>query len=82
MCNTFNVENTSKICRLFKFLESYKNCFEFKNTETLFEHEDKNHIIDLIFDVKLLYKLLYIFIKTEFNILKNYLLKNLILNCI
>ena len=76
----FNVEITSRMCKLFEFLKSYKNCFDFKNAETFFEHENKNHIIDLILDVKSLYESLYIPFKIEFNVLKNYLLKNLILN--
>ena len=80
--STFNVENISKVHKLFEFLKNYKNCFDFKNVKTFFEHENKNHVIDLISDAKLSYELFYIFFKIEFNILKNYLLKNLILNCI
>ena len=78
----FNVEITFEIRKLFEFLKSYENCFDFQNAEILLEHENKNHIINLIFDAKSLYKLLYILFETEFNVLKNYLLKNLILNCI
>ena len=77
---TFDVEITLEMCKLFKVLKSYENCFDFKNTETLFEHENKNHVINLIFDAKLLYESFYILFKTEFNVLKDYLLKNLILN--
>ena len=80
MCNTFDVEIISKMCKLLKLLKSFENCFDFKNTKTLFEPENKNYIIDLIFDAKLLYKSFYIFFKSELD--ENYLLKNLILNCI
>ena len=82
MCSTFNVENTSKMRKLFELLKNYENCFNFKVTKTLFEHEDEDHVINLIFDAKSLYESFYILSKIELDILKNYLLKNLILNCI
>ena len=66
--------------KLFKFLKSYKNCFDLENAKIFFEHENKNYVINLIFDAKSLYKLFYIFSETEINVVKNYLLKNLILN--
>ena len=82
MCRTFNVEITSKMHKLFEFFNIYKNCFDFKNAETLFEHENKNHVIDLIFDAKSLYDSLFILFKIEIDVLKDYPLKNLILNYI
>ena len=82
MCIMFNVEITFEMRKLFEFLKNYENCFDFKNAETLFEHENKNHIIDLIFDAKSLYESLYTFSETELDVLKNYLLKNLTLNYI
>ena len=66
--------------KLFKFLKNYKNCFDSKNAKTFFKHEDKDHVMNLIFDAKPLYKSVYTFSEIEFNVLKNYLLKNLILN--
>ena len=66
---------------LFKF-KSYKNCFDLKNAEMLFIYENKNHVIDLKLDKKLLYSFFYALLKKELQILQNYLLKNLILNCI
>ena len=68
--------------RLFELLKSYKNCFDFKNAKILFEHENENHIIDFVLDIESLYKSFYILLKIELDVLKNYLLKNLILNCI
>ena len=56
MRSTLDVEITSKECKLFKFLKSYKNCFDFKNTKTFFEHENEDHVIDLILDAKSLYE--------------------------
>ena len=82
MCSMFDVEITSKMRKLFEFLKSYKNCLDFKNAKIFFEYENENYIIDLIFDAKPSYKLLYTFSEIEFDILKDYLLKNLILNCI
>ena len=82
MCITFDVEIMSEMRRLFEFLKSYENCFDFKNTEILFEYENKNYVINLISDAELSYESLYIFFEIEFDVLKNYLLKNLTLNCI
>ena len=80
ICSSLNVEIASKMRKLFIFLKNYENCFNFKNAETFFEHENKDHVIDLLLNAKLSYESLYIFFKTKFKILKNYLLKNLILN--
>ena len=72
----------SKIRKLLEFLKSYKNCFDFENAKIFFEHENKNHVINLILDAKSLYESLYILFEIELDVLKNYLLKSLILNCI
>ena len=80
MCITFDVEITLEVRRLLEFLKSYENCFDFKNAETFLEHENKNHIINLIFDAKSSYESLYILFETELDVLRSYLLKNLILN--
>ena len=66
---------------LFEF-KLYKNCFNSKNAEMLFTHEDENYVIDLKFDKKLSYDLLYALLKKELQVLQNYLLKNFTLNCI
>ena len=68
--------------KLFKFLKSYENCFDSKNAKIFFEHENKNHVINLIFDAKPSYESLYTFFEIELDILKDYLRKNLTLNCI
>ena len=67
--------------KLFESLKIYENCFDFKNVKTFFEHKNKDYIIDLIFDAKSLYESLYILSEIELDILRNYLLKNLIMNC-
>ena len=80
MCNNLNVEVTSKMRKLFIFLKNYENCFDFKNAENFSEHENENHIINFLSSAKSSYKSFYTFFKTKFEILKNYLLKNLILS--
>ena len=77
---TFNVKITLEMRKLFEFLKSYENCFDFENAKTLLEHENKNHAIDLISGAKPLYELFYTLFEIELDVLKNYLLKNLILN--
>ena len=80
ICITFDVEITLEVRRLFEFLKSYENYFDFKNAKIFFEHENENHVIDLMLGAKSLYKSFYIFSEIKFNVLKNYLLKNLTLS--
>ena len=80
ICITFNVEITLEMHKLLEFLKSYKNYFDFKNAKTLSEHENKDHIINLMLDAKSLYESLYILSETELDVLRNYLLKNLTLS--
>ena len=49
---------------LFK-LKSYENCFDSKNAEMLFTHENENHVINLKFEKKSLYNLFYAFSKKK-----------------
>ena len=49
---------------LFKF-KSYKDCFDSKNAEMFFLHKNKNHVINLKLDKKLLYNLFYAFSEKE-----------------
>ena len=77
---TFDVEITLEMRRLFELLKNYENCFDFKNTKIFFEHENKNHVINLIFDAESSYESFYILSEIELDVLRNYLLKNLILN--
>ena len=80
MCSAFNVEIISKMRKLFEFLKSYKNYFDFRNAKTFSEYKNEDHVINLVLDAKSLYKSLYTFFEIELNILKNYSLKNLILD--
>ena len=81
MCNNLNVKIALKMRKLFIFLKSYNDSFNFKNAKTFFEHENEDHIIDFLSNAKLSYKLFF-FLKIKFKVLKNYLLKNLTLNYI
>jgi len=45
-----------------------------------FEHKEKNYKINLLSKRKLPYNLLYIFFEQKLIVLRNYFLKNLILN--
>ena len=47
-------------------LKSYENDFNLKNAEMLFTYEDENHVINLKFDKKLSYNLLYALSEKEF----------------
>ena len=66
--------------KLFELLKNYKNYFNFKNIKILLEYENENYVINSILDTKPSYNLFYIFFKIELDVLKDYLLKNLILN--
>ena len=80
MCITFDVEITLEMRKLFELLKSYENCFDFKNAKIFFEHENEDHVIDLMLGAKSSYEPFYILSEIELDVLKNYLLKNLILN--
>ena len=80
ICITLDVEITLEMCRLLEFLKSYENCFDFKNAKTFFEHENEDHAIDLMLGAKSSYESLYILFEIELDVLRNYLLKNLILS--
>ena len=75
ICNTFNLKIKSKMYKFSEFLKNYENYFYIKNAKTFFEHENKDRVVYLVLDAELLYKLLYILSKTEFNVLKNYFVK-------
>ena len=80
VCSSFDVDFAQQILMLLFKLKSYENCFDSKNAEMLFTHENENHVINLKFDKKSSYNFLYALLKKEFQILRNYLLKNFALN--
>ena len=51
---------------MFSFkLKLFKNCFDSKNAKMLFTHKNKNYIINLKFEKKSSYDLLYAFSKRK-----------------
>ena len=49
----------------FKF-KSYEDYFDSKNAEMLLTYENKNHVINLKFNKKLLYNFFYVLSKKKF----------------
>ena len=80
--NNFDADFAQQMSMLsFKF-KSYKKCFDSKNAEMLFTYENENYVINLKFDKKSSYDFLYALSEKELQVLRNYLLKSLALNCI
>ena len=80
ICSNFSADFAQQIS-IFSFkLKSYEDCFDSKNAEMLFTHENKNHVINLKFKKESLYDLFYALSKKKLQVLQNYLLKNLALN--
>jgi len=61
-------------------IKNYKDILNLKNTFIFLKYNNKNYNIDLLSRTKFLYKSLYLLFKKKFNILQNYLLKNLTLS--
>jgi len=68
------------VSREMRDIKNYKDVFNSKNAFTLLEHDNKNYDIDLLSRTKLSYESLYSLFEKKFNILQNYLLKNLTLS--
>ena len=67
--NSFNVNFAQQIL-IFSFkLKLYEDCFDSKNAEMFFTHENKNHVINLKFEKELLYDSLYALSKKKLQIL-------------
>ena len=66
LCNNFDVDFVQQMLILSFKLKSYENCFDSKNAKMLFTYENENHVIDLKFDKKLSYDLLYAFLEKKF----------------
>ena len=78
--HNFNINFAQQILMLLLKLKSYENCFDLKNAEMFFTHENKNYVIDLKFKKELLYDSFYALSKKKFQVLRNYLLENFALN--
>ena len=59
VCSNFDADFAQQMLMLLFKLKSYENCFDSKNAEMLFIHENENHVINLKFDKKSSYDFLY-----------------------
>ena len=80
VCNNFDADFAQQMSVLLFKLKSYEDCFDSKNAEMFSTYENENHVIDLKFDKKSSYDLLYAFSKKKFQVLRDYLLKNFALS--
>ena len=80
VCSNLDADFAQQMSMLSFKLKLYKDCFDSKNAEMLSTHENENHVIDLKFDKKSSYDLLYAFSKKKFQVLRDYLLKNFALS--
>ena len=65
ICSNFNADFAQQILMFSFELKLYENCFDLKNAEMLFTHENKNHVINLKFEKESSYNLLYAFSKKK-----------------
>ena len=63
--NSFNVDFAQQILMLSFELKLYEDCFDLKNAEMLFTHENENYVIDLKFDRESSYDSFYAFSKKK-----------------
>ena len=66
VCSNLDADFAQKMSVLSFELKSYENCFDSKNAEMLFTHENENHVINLKFDKKSSYDFLYALSKKKF----------------
>ena len=68
MFNLIRINEKSKFVVVFIFIANLNDCFDNKKIAKFFDYKKNNHVIDLIFDVKLSYKFLYVFSKKKLNV--------------
>ena len=66
ICSNFNINFAQQILMFSSELKSYENCFDSKNAEMFFTHENENYVINLKFDKELSYNSLYALSKKKF----------------
>ena len=66
ICNNLSADFTQQMLMLLFKFKLYENCFDSKNAEMFFIHEDENHVINLKFDKNSLYNSLYAFSEKKF----------------
>ena len=73
MFNLICINEKSKLVVVFIFIANLNDCFNNKKIAKLFNYKKNDYVIDLIFDIKLLYKPLYAFSKKKLNVFQKYL---------
>ena len=66
ICSNFNIDFAQQILMFSFKLKSYENCFDLKNAEMFFTHENENHVINLKFDKESSYDSFYALLKRKF----------------
>ena len=75
-----DVTKAQKFVVISKSFENMSDYFDFQKIFKLSKHDENNHAIDLIFEIKSSFEFLYAFSKKKLTVLKNYLRDNLELN--
>ena len=65
VCSNFDTDFAQQMLMLLFKFKSYENCFDSKNAEMLFTHENENHVINLKLDKKSSYDFFYALSKKE-----------------
>ena len=75
-----NLEFASSSRRVFENLFAYIDVFSKKNASRLFEHDEKNHVIDFMFDKNSFFDSLYNISEKKLIYLREYIVENKTLN--
>ena len=59
ICSNFNADFVQQISMFSFKLKLYEDCFDLKNAEMFFTHENENYVIDLKFDKESSYNSFY-----------------------
>ena len=59
ICSNFNADFAQQILMFLFKLKLYKDCFDSKNAEMFFTHENENHVINLKFEKESSYNSFY-----------------------
>ena len=80
VCSLSNAHETPKLIVIFKLLENMNDCFDSQEIFKLSEHNENDHAIDLMLDVKSSFEFLYALSKKKLTMLRDYLRDNFELN--
>ena len=68
MFSLIRINKKSKFVVVFIFIANLSDCFNNKKIAKLFDYEKNDYVIDLIFDVELLYEFFYVFSKKKLSV--------------